>query len=194
MRNFFEQTYHRRSVRLEGYDYSQAGVYFVTVCTQNRECLFGDVIDDKMTLNVSGKIAAECLNEISEHFSNVELDEFAVMPNHIHAILVIVDDDRRGTARRGTACRAPTNIEQFGKPVSGSIPTIIRSHKSAVTKRMNHVRGTRGAPIWQRNYYEHIVRNEEELQRICEYITSNPARWFDDENNPARETSTAHVS
>ncbi|MCP9448033.1 MAG: hypothetical protein NNA22_10760, partial [Nitrospira sp.] len=117
----------RRSIRLKGYDYSQAGAYFVTVCTQDRTCLFGDVADGEMRLNDAGGIARQCWFDIPAHFPNASLDEFIVMPNHVHGIIVVDG--------RGTACRAPT--EQFGRPVTGSIPTIIRSFKSAVTKQIN---------------------------------------------------------
>jgi len=197
----------RRSVRLKGYDYSRAGAYFVTICTLNRECLFGEIkaLGSEPLLNECGEIALDCWNAIPGHFQGVELDEFVVMPNHVHGILIIHDhgrgtgwgDDRRGTAngdgcrgtgcdndRRGTACRAPTT-EKFGKPVAGSLPTIIRSFKSAVTKRIHERRGTSGCPVWHQNYYEHVVRDQDGLNRIREYILLNPVRWLEDENNPA---------
>ncbi|MFZ0612076.1 MAG: hypothetical protein WAM73_07560 [Desulfobacterales bacterium] len=118
----------RRSIRLRGYDYSRAGAYFVTICTRNQECLFGDIADEKMQLNGAGHAAAQCWHVIPDHFPYAELDAFVVMPSHIHGIVVIANG-------RGTACRAPT-MEQFGRPVSGSIPTVIRSFKSAATKRL----------------------------------------------------------
>jgi len=167
----------RRSIRLQGYDYSRIGAYFVTVCTYHRLCLFGEIIDGRMALNDAGRIVEQCLNEISRHFPHVELDEFIVMPNHVHGIVVIAN-------RRGTACRAPTT-EQFGRPVTGSMPTIIRSFKSAATKRIDELRNTPGAAIWQRNYYEHVIRNDDELNRIREYIANNPAQWAIDRENPA---------
>ena len=170
---------HRRSIRLKGYDYSQAGAYFVTICTLNRECLFGEIkaLEPAPLLNECGEIVLDCWNAIPGHFQGVELDEFVVMPNHVHGILIIHDNGR------GTACRAPT--EQFGKPVAGSLPTIIRSFKSAVTKRIHERRGTPGCPVWHRNYYEHVVRDQDELNRIREYILLNPVQWLEDENNPA---------
>jgi len=112
---------------------------------------------------------------------NVELDEYIIMPNHLNGILVIVDDGGRGTVHR-----APTTTpkyESFGKPVSGSIPTIIRGFKSTITKQINELRNTPGAPLWQRNYYEHIVRNEKSLNRIRQYIINNPANWENDIEN-----------
>ncbi|MCP9448186.1 MAG: hypothetical protein NNA22_11550, partial [Nitrospira sp.] len=118
----------RRSIRLKGYDYSQTGAYFITAVTQDRVCLFGEVVDGEMRVNKFGEIARHCWFDIPAHFPHAELDAFVVMPNHVHGIIVIVDG-------RGTACRAPT--ERFGHPVTGSIPTVIRSFKSAVTKRIN---------------------------------------------------------
>ena len=167
---------HRRSLRLKGYDYKQAGVYFVSMCTLNRTCFFGDIVNGEMMLNAEGQIVAEEWIKTAEIRNNIELDEWVVMPNHFHGILVI--NECRGTARR-----APT-VEQFGKPVSNSIPTIIRSFKSAVTKRINELRNSPGAKIWQRNYYEHIIRNEDELNCIREYITNNPLKWEFDKENP----------
>lgn len=169
-------TKHRRSIRLRGYDYSQVGAYFVTVCTKDRRCLFGNAADGEMQLNDAGRIVADEWIKTAEMRNNVELDEWVVMPNHFHGILVV-------TNGRGTARRAPT-LEQFGQPVSGSIPTIIRSFKSAVTKRINEMRGMPGAKSWQRNYYEHIIRNNDELNRIREYIANNPVQWGMDRENP----------
>ena len=108
----------------------------------------------------------------------MRLDEFVVMPNHVHGILVIADN------RRGTACRAPTTVERFGRPVTGSLPTIVRSFKSVSTKRINKVRNTPGIPVWQRNYYEHVIRSEKELDRIRQYIAHNPASWTEDAERP----------
>ena len=164
----------RRSIRLKGYDYSQAGAHFVTICAHDKKCLFGDVVNGEMKLAGIGMIADECWRGIPDHFSDTTLDSFTVMPNHVHGILII---------RRGTACRAPT-MEQFGRPVANSLPTIIRSYKSAVTKQTNELRKTPGPPVWQRNYYEHVIRNEEDLSETREYITINPLRWDLDKENP----------
>jgi len=173
--NYHVEKRHRSSIRLPGYDYAQPGGYFVTICTQGRACQFGEVIDGEMRLNHAGKIVEECWSAIPDHFPSVEMDKFTIMPNHIHGILVMCG--------RGTACRAPT-AEQFGKPRPGSLPTIMRSFKSAVTIRINQMRSTPGQPIWQRNYYEHIIRNDGALGRIREYIAYNPAKWADDPENP----------
>jgi putative transposase len=173
---FDPDRHRRRSVRLKRYDYAEPGAYFVTVCTRDRVCLFGHVVNGEMHLNDAGQIAQRCWEEIPHHFPLVELDAFVIMPNHAHGVIVVPG--------RGTACRAPTS-EQFGKPSVGSVPTIVRSYKSSVTRGINLVRGAPGTPVWQRNYYEHVVRNKAELAAIREYMQANPARWDDDENNPA---------
>jgi REP element-mobilizing transposase RayT len=172
----------RRSIRLKGYDYTRAGAYFVTICTKDRTCLFGDVADGVMRLNQMGHIVRQCWLAIPEHFPHVLLDEFVVMPNHVHGIIVIM-----ATHIVGARHAVPQQFgkpEQFAKPVPGSIPTIVRSFKSAATKRINHHRGTPGAPVWQRDYFEHIIRNDESLNRIREYILNNPLQWALDRENP----------
>jgi hypothetical protein len=147
------EKHRRRTIRLQDYDYSQAGAYFITICTKNRECLFGEIVDSEMCLNEWGEIVAVFWNEVPRHFRNVELDAFIVMPNHVHGVLIIIDNGR------GTACRAPT-VERFGKPVANSLPTIIRSFKSATTKRINEIHATHGIPIWQRNYLPHEIKKK----------------------------------
>jgi len=186
MTRYDPDRHHRRSIRLKGYDYTQPGAYFITICTYRRVCLFGQVIEGKMQWNGFGQIARDEWLRTAEIRPNVELDAFVVMPNHIHGI-VIISDNRRGTTQngRGTLQRAPT-VERFGKPTSDSIPTIVRLFKSAVTKRINHQRGTRGMPVWQRNYYEHIIRTERALNAIRRYIVNNPARWHLDRYNADR--------
>jgi len=184
--------HHRRSIRLRGYDYSRAGVYFVTLGTHNRECLFGQIVDGGMVLNDAGRIVSEEWSNTPILRPDLELDEFVVMPNHFHGIIIITGRDtahRADTIPKGTAHRAPT--ERFGKPVPGSVPTIIRSFKSAVTRRVNEMRGTSGLKLWQRNYYEHIIRNETELNHIREYIINNPLKWDLDRENPARARRVA---
>jgi REP element-mobilizing transposase RayT len=179
---FDPDIHHRRSVRLRDYDYSGAGAYFVTICVANRECLFGETADGVMRMNDAGLAVAECWQAVPDHFPQVELDEFVVMPNHLHGIIVI--------DRRDTACRAQVE-ESFSRPISGSLPTIIRSFKSAATKRINQFRDNPGAPMWQRNYYERVIRDEQELDGIRQYITGNPAQWVEDKNHPARQSSAS---
>ncbi len=182
------KTHHRCSIRLKGYNYSQAGAYFVTVCTTNRECLFGNIADGKMQLNGFGEIIKSEWLKTSIIRKNVITDEFIVMLNHMHGIIVITDDGRDTLQGRGTSQRAPT-IEHFGKPVCNSIPTIVRLFKSTTTKQINESRNTFNKPVWQRNYYEHIIRDGEELSHIREYIINNPSQWqFDRENPNSRGT------
>ncbi|MFZ5876651.1 MAG: transposase [Nitrospirota bacterium] len=171
------EQHHRRSVRLSDYDYSSAGAYFITICTWNRECLFGEIVTGQMQLNEYGEIVRDCWTTIPEHVPDSKVDTFVVMPNHLHGVVSI---NRPG---RGTACRAPT--EGFGRPVVGSLATIVRSFKSATTKRVNSRRQSAGLPLWQRNYYEHVVRDEDELTRIRQYIADNPCAWDRDPENPS---------
>jgi putative transposase len=150
-------THHRRSIRLKEYDYSPAGGYFVTVCTHKGECFLGKIVNGKMVLNEYGKIVRDEWLKTKQIRKNIKIDEFVVMPNHVHGIIIIMDSGR------GTLQLAPT-VEQFAKPVSNSIPTIIRLFKSATTKRINQIRHTPGIHVWQRNYYEHVIRNEDDLK------------------------------
>jgi putative transposase len=169
------QNHHdRRSIRLQGFDYSQEGAYFVTIVTYHRDCLFGDITDGEMTLNDFGTIADECWRTIPEHFQSVELGEYIIMPNHLHGIILIHDNGR------GTIYSAPT--EQYGKPTKGSIPTIVRTYKAAVTRQITRQYHT--TEIWQRNYFEHIIRDEKNMQNKTDYIQANPTLWSEDNENP----------
>jgi len=153
----------------------------VTIVVHERECLFGEIINGEMRSAQFGKIACVEWFKTMELRPNVNLwdDEFVVMPNHIHGIIWI-EDCSVGARRR----RAPT--EQFGKPVAGSLPTIVRAYKSVVTYKINEFRSTRGSTVWQRNYYEHVIRNGTDHERIYKYIQANPFQWVKDEENPAR--------
>ena len=173
---FDPDKYHRHSIRLKGYDYSQSGAYFITICAHNWECLLGTIVDEQMMLNDYGRLVETEWMITANIRNNAELDAFVAMPNHIHGIIRI--------ARRGTLQRAPTR-ESFGNPISDSIPTIIRLFKSTVTKQINRLRDTAGAPVWQRNYYEHVVRDKDDLFQIRRYIVYNPAKWDLDQDNPA---------
>ncbi len=177
--------HHRRSIRLREYDYSQPGAYFVTICTHGRVHLFGEVVGGEMHLSPWGEIVREEWFRTAEIRANVLLydHEFVVMPNHIHGIVRIVDVPVVGAQRR---C-APTNSNRPHVD-PGSLGAIVRSFKSIVTRRINRLRGTIGAPVWQRDYYEHIIRNERTLEIIRRYIVYNPLRWHLDRYN---ESSTA---
>ncbi|MEW6567586.1 MAG: transposase [Chloroflexota bacterium] len=167
----------RRSVRLQEFDYGAQGAYLIAISTHQRGCLFGEVVGDAIALSPLGEIAAACWEQIPNHFPHADLDAWVVMPNHIHGILILED-------RRGTPWRAPTRFERFGRPVAGSVPTIVRSYKAAVTARAR--REGLAREVWQRNYYEHVLRSDEDVQRARGYITNNPARWAMDRENPAR--------
>ena len=182
--------HHRRSIRLQGYDYSREGAYFVTICTHNREDLFGSVgagskpaqstkpaqspaqksvLSMQMTLNDYGEIVQQAWDDLVNHIEGIYLDAFVVMPNHIHGIVVI--DEHVDLTNRAGLEPAPTLSE------------IIRQLKTFSARRINKGRGTPGIPVWQRNYHERIIRGENELKQIREYIANNPANWLRDENN-----------
>ncbi|MBK9662296.1 MAG: hypothetical protein IPO71_04045 [Nitrosomonas sp.] len=184
----FNPTIHRRkSIRLQGYDYSQAGAYFITVCTHHRVPLFGEIVDGVMVLNTAGQIVEKCWCAIPEHFPQVTLDEFVVMPNHVHGIITV------GANNVGANDYLPlpsdeTPIQSNEPPrplqhgTSRTIGSMVRGFKIGVTRwfRAN----TDIHAVWQRNYYEHIIRNEDAYLAIAEYIQTNPQRW---------ETDTYHV-
>jgi REP element-mobilizing transposase RayT len=205
----------RRSLRLNGYDYAQAGAYFVTICTQDRACLLGDIVDGEMQLNAAGSEVQAVWNELPRRFAHLELDAFVVMPNHIHGIIVI-----RG---RGESCIRPDDCQQqdsgdqkdrpYGtnhvhgiatfvgaglalpeeKGAASSAPTladVVRAFKSLSAIRVNRLI-MRSGPLWQRNYYEHVVRNERELDKIREYVATNPLKWALDRENPQRTGRSA---
>ncbi len=177
----------RRSIRLKGYDYAQAGAYFVTLCTQHRECLLGQIVDGTMQLSPLGNIVYECWHRMPEYFSGVELDEFVVMPNHIHGVIIIVG--AKHSQNYANASPLPEPHQPHGTE-SGSLGAIIQNYKSVSTRKINQLRGDKGLVIWQRNYYEHIVRDEDELNRVRGYITANPSQWLADRNNPKNTTQT----
>jgi len=181
--------HHRRSIRLKGYDYTRAGAYFVTICTKDRACLFGDVADGVMRLNQMGHIVRQCWLAIPDHVPPVLLDEFVVMPNHVHGIIVIMPTHIVG-ARHAVGATHASPLQNHDTPTRPrgpqrqSVGSIVGSFKSAATKRINEQRGTPGAPVWQRDYFEHIIRNDESLNRIREYILNNPLQWALDRENP----------
>lgn len=164
----------RKSIRLQGYDYSQAGLYFITVCTHNRMPLFGEIVDGQMQFNKSGIVADEEWRKTEHIRSNIVLHEFVIMPNHVHGIIELV----------GAHCMRPecaNSDEQPGRVQRApTVGDVVRGFKSSVTKRLNAISGTSGQRFWQRNYYEHIIRNEDAYLKIAEYIQTNPQRWETD--------------
>jgi len=170
--NYNPNIHHRRSIRLKGYDYSQAGAYFITICTKNRECLFGKITDAKMLLNEAGKIADEYLNNIPNHFSHIEMGEFIVMPNHAHCILVLHDKPNNvGTPQQ-------PNANQFSQPIAGSVSVIIQQYKSSVKRWCN--KNNHNNFEWQSRFHDHVIRDNQSYQTISDYIINNPTKWNKD--------------
>jgi REP element-mobilizing transposase RayT len=200
------EKHHRRSIRLGGYDYTQPGAYFVTVCTQDRECLFGEITDGEMRLNRAGQIVQKTWNSLPVRFPGILTDMFVAMPNHVHGIIMLgaAPDHPDSTAKPPVGARfiAPTSPLDCTSEAKGAInraPTrkppslgeIIRTFKAGSTHRIRMAGFVRFA--WQRNYYEHIIRTDKELDHIHRYIFDNPAQWALDQENPERALVGAHV-
>jgi len=163
----------RKITRLKGYDYSHPGAYFVTVCVHNRECLFGEITGNDIRLNEYGMIAKDEWIKSPDIRKEIKLDEYIVMPNHIHGIVWIDSVGANG--------RSPLHRTNMG---SKTLSSFMAGYKSTVTKQINGLRRLPGIPVWQRNYYEHIIRNDAELNRIRQYIIENPLKWNMDSENP----------
>lgn len=178
--------HNRRSIRLRDYDYSSPGEYFITICTQNRECLFGEVVDGEMESNKIGQIALRFWKQIPDRYENVILDAFVVMPNHVHGIVGIEYDMESHPV--GAIYELPLqddDPEKFRKSRRQMyLSKIIGWYKMNVAKQSNIILDNTGNRFWQRNYYEHIIRNEKSLNRIKNYIQNNPASWEEDQNHP----------
>ena len=188
--------HHRRSIRLQGYDYRQAGAYFVTACTQNRTPLFGEIVDGEMRLNELGQIIADSWNWLSDQYPYVSLDAWIIMPNHLHGIIVITDEDNDASTNDGGlgSRTAPTTPITKRKPLG----RLIGAFKTVSTKSINVLRCTHTAVVWQRNFYEHIIRNRRALDAIRHYIENNPQMWPYDIDNliaerPSSEQRRAHA-
>ena len=163
----------RRLTRLRDYDYSRSGGYFVTICTKYRSCLFGVVDNDRVILNQYGEIIQISWLTLPEHYHNAELDVFVVMPNHIHGIIFLTDV--------GAGLKpAPTVPACHCHP----LPEIVRGFKTFSSRKINELRNMSGTALWQRNYYEHVIRRDESLEKIRKYIETNPLRRALDKENP----------
>jgi 2-C-methyl-D-erythritol 2,4-cyclodiphosphate synthase len=188
----------RQSVRLPGFDYTRGGAYFITICTTDRRCIFGDIAESHFHPSALGQIVQDCWDEIPSHHPQVELDTFQVMPNHVHGVLWIIGPDLVGATpaspaphrptgpSAGFAGATPASPASGGPtgPASGSLSAIIGSFKSAVSRRINQAFGAEGSSVWQRSFFEHVVRDEPSLQSIRKYIVTNPERWPEDKENP----------
>lgn len=181
--------HHRRSIRLRDYEYAAPGAYFLTICAEGRACVFGDIVDGEMRPNHAGRTMADWFDELNRAFPGVRTDASIVMPNHFHAIVIVGAD----------LCVRPDQTDRqvdpadlgthAGVPLRVSLASVVQWFKTMTTNA--YIRGVndQGWPrfdrrLWQRNYYEHIVRNNIELERIREYIRFNPARWTEDRENP----------
>ena len=197
---FDPKIHHRRRIRLKGYDYSSEGAYFVTVCARDKECVLGEVIDGDMRLNSIGAIVELCWLEIPKHFENAVLDVYQVMPNHVHGIVRILDKPRRDLInqipttpnQRSNQCQPAAKRANAGvqskpewplmKNPKQSLGKMIRSFKALATKK-GHDAGFDSFG-WQGKFYDHIIRDGRDLDRIRQYIVDNPKNWTNDDNYP----------
>jgi len=197
MSRYNPDIHHRRSIRLKGYDYTRAGAYFVTICARERECLFGEIVEGVMVMNQFEALVEAAWHGLPSHYPWVALDRFVVMPNHFHGIIVLdgtitsvgagfkpahhglkpahhddADIDRAGLKP------APTLYKRHG------LPEIVRAFKTFSARSINGTRNSSGVPVWQRNYYEHVIRDDADYSRIAEYVATNPQRWIEDTLHP----------
>lgn len=191
-----KQTYnsgkhHRRSIRLQGYDYAQAGSYFITICTQNRACLFGAIVNGEMILNDAGLMVEKWFLELENKFPDIRCDEYIVMPNHFHGIITIVGADQRvcpviyPNDNLGEHKNALGKHVVLGEHVGSPLHRAVQWFKTMATNE--YIRGVKNqrwprfnGKLFQRNYYEHIIRNKRSYLRIAAYIRNNPANWKSD--------------
>jgi putative transposase len=171
---------HRKSIRWKEHDYGSEGAYFVTICTSMRKLFFGEIMNGQMNLSDMGVIADQCWKEIPGHFDDAQLDEYVIMPNHVHEIVMITD---AVWTRHAVSPHCTEPERKFGPLPSKSLHTIIGSYKSAVTKMIHQKRYAFG---WQARFHDHIIRSEKELNRIREYIHYDPVKWEFDRENPAQ--------
>jgi REP element-mobilizing transposase RayT len=164
---FDSNIHHRRSIRLRGYDYSQAGAYFVTICAHLHKCRFADKRNGTLYLNDEGRMVAEQWTGLVANQAGIELDEWVVMPNHFHGIVILENTQ-------------PKSPDATISHRNMSLSKLVGRFKMQSAKQINLLQKTPGQPVWQRNYWEHVVRNETDLQRIRDYIRNNPATWATD--------------
>ncbi len=184
---------YRKNIRLKGYDYSSAGYHFVTIVSYKRKNIFGEIINGEIELNPLGIIVEKTWQEIPHHFPYIEVDSYIVMPNHFHGI-ILKEVGAQHCLRPSTLCASPLqHAETLRQNKTQPMGVIVRSFKSAVTKSAHDLELFDGVKIWQRNYYEHIIRDEDDYQQIADYIAANPINWeFDLENlktsNPVQKS------
>jgi putative transposase len=186
------QKHHRHSIRLKGYDYTRPGAYFVTICAQRRVEIFGNIVKGDMDLNQFGHIVQAAWFDLPRHYPHIQLDAFCIMPNHVHGIIVL-DEPHVGAGLKGEAFQPDGMMYREGSmpednktrpykhvPKHHPLSEIIRAFKSFSARRINGIRNTRGVPVWQRNYYEHIIRDEADFNIIRAYVLENQERWQED--------------
>ena len=169
------QKHHRRSIRLPGYDYTTPDAYYVTICADEKRFIFGDIIDGVMHLNLAGKTVNAVWQRLPNYFKNITLDGFVIMPNHLHGIIIINDNNWQRSPQK----TYPT----FTGTKPGSLSAIVQNLKSVSSRKVNRILKNSGT-IWQSNFYERIPRNETAINRIRQYILDNPKNWENDEKNP----------
>ena len=192
MNNYNPNIHHRHSIRLKGYDYSQAGLYFITICVKDRECLFGKIIEGKMNLNDAGIMVKKWYHQLKNKYTDIECGEFVIMPNHFHCIIVNNGmGNNIGADLRVCPYKTGDHIgDNLGEHIGSPLHRVVQWYKMMTTNE--YIRGVRNlgwqsfnGKLWQRNYYEHIIRNEQSCQRISKYIINNPKKWK--ENNFSNE-------
>jgi len=186
MNKYNPNIHHRRSIRLKDYDYSQSGLYFITICCQDKICRFGKIENTEMILNELGIIAHNEWGKLPERYPNVELNAFQIMPNHIHGIIMLNTvgagftpaqyNENRTTANMATTNRTTARVAPTIGDIVGAYKSLVANGCLDIYKTKNEIMGK----LWQRNYYEHIIRNEQSYQNISEYILNNPTKWLDD--------------
>ncbi len=189
--NYDPQKHHRRSIRLKDYDYTQPGAYFVTIVAWHRQAIFGQVQAGEILLSPAGEIVRQVWENLPRHFKNITLGCAVVMPNHFHGIIFI---EGRGEASAGINCTSPSIHRADASPLhgpkgttTGSLSAIIQNFKSISSRKIARVMDRTGYPLWQRNYYERVMRNDDELRQMAEYILNNPSGWDTDNENPRME-------
>lgn len=180
-----QENHHRRSLRLKEYDYRQAGAYFVNIVLQDRLCLFGEVIGTEMQLNQAGEMISEVWRALPNRFPTIVIDTFVVMPNHLHGIIII----NQRPIPVGAGLVPAQNVETQSADTPPALGDVIGAYKSLTT--VEYTRGVKTMKwtpfhrrLWQRNYYEHIIRNDDSLNHIRQYIIDNPGQWAFDKENP----------
>lgn len=178
--------HHRRSIRLQGYDYSQAGLYFITICTQERNCLFGEIENGEMILNDAGRMIEKWYAELENKFSDIRCDEMVIMPNHFHCIVQNIGVNVSG--EHESALLGEHQSVLLGEHVGSPLHRVVQWFKTMTTNE--YIRGVKtlgwtpfNGKLWQRNYWEHIIRDENAYQHIAQYIINNPQKWHQDKLN-----------